>query len=203
MRLGLLGPAAGDLAGLARAAEFLLNSVKVVRAIYLGDDHAIEETVALWAESLVGSDPSDEAVWGRAIEMALRGTPEQIDAFLHAERARLRLKSLEALPKEGRSVEMFGDKVAILVHDKSLLDEEDIFSAQFLVYGKSDVPMVKKIGSRWFVTPGPIGAAGGGAILLEDNDVDVVATVFDASGKPSFTEQLVVPRARMRVLGDT
>ena len=33
MRFGLLGPANGDLAGLARCAEFLLNSAKVTRAI--------------------------------------------------------------------------------------------------------------------------------------------------------------------------
>ena len=61
---------------------------------------------------------------------------------------------------ELRTIEMFGDRVAVLIHDKALLDEEDIFSATFLVYGKSDGPLVKKIGPRWFLTPGPIGSAG-------------------------------------------
>jgi len=41
VRLGLLGPANGDLATLARTAEFLLNGAKVTRAIYLGDDEAL------------------------------------------------------------------------------------------------------------------------------------------------------------------
>jgi hypothetical protein len=203
MRLGLLGPANGDLAGLARVAEFLLNGVKVSRAIYLGDDHALEETVGLWAESLVGSDPSDEGVWQRALCVAVGGTPEQIDAFLRAERARLRLKSLEAMPGEGRTVEMFGDRVAILIFDKALLDEEDIYSAQFLVYGKSEVPLVKKIGTRWFLTPGPIGSAGGGAIVLEETPADVVATVYDSQGQRTLVESLTVPRtAKLRVLGE-
>ena len=42
--------------------------------------------------------------------------------------------------------------VAVLIHDKALLDEEDILAANLLVYGKSETPMVKKIGSRWFVS---------------------------------------------------
>ncbi len=144
MRLGLIGPANGDLAALARTAEFLLNGARVTRAIYLGDDDALEETVGLWAESLVGDDPSDAGVWDRAFEVAATGTPERIDAFLRGERARLRLRDLERLsPEELRSVEMFGDRVAVLIHDKAMLDEEDIFSASFLIYGKSDSPLVK------------------------------------------------------------
>ena len=87
MRLGLLGPANGDLAGLARSAEFLLNAAKVTRAIYLGADDALEDTVALWAESLVGPDPSDKGVWERALAAVATSSPQQIDAFVRAERA--------------------------------------------------------------------------------------------------------------------
>jgi hypothetical protein len=191
MRLGLLGPAGGDLAGLARSAEFLLNSAKVSRAVYLGEDEALEQTVALWAESLVGPDPSDEGVWERALALAATGSAEQIDSFLRAERARLRLKSLERLPPdELRSVEMFGDGVAVLIHDKALLDEEDIFSASFLVYGKSEGPVVKQIGPRWFLTPGPIGCAGGGSAILDDSGPEVTATVYDTDGTPTRCETL-------------
>lgn len=196
MRLGLLGPAGGDLAALARAAEFLLNGAKVGRAIYLGGDDALEETVAAWAESLVGPDPSDEGIWTRAFDVAAHGTAEQIDTFLRAERARLRLKSLERLPHEElRSVEMFGDRVAILIHDKALLDEEDIYSASYLFYGKGDAPLIKSIGPRWFVTPGPVGSAGGGALVLDDADEAVVATLYDADGHATRSETLSVARA--------
>ncbi len=196
MRLGLLGPARGDLAVLARTAEFLLNGAKVTRAIYLGSDDAVEETVSVWAESLVGPDPSDEGVWGRAFDVATNGTAEQIDAFLRAERARLRLKSLEGLPPELlRSVEIFGDRVAVLIHDKAQLDEEDIFSAALLCYGKSAEPLVKKIGARWFLTPGPVGSAGGGAIVLDDSTDEVVATFYDAEGRAGQTLTLSTVRA--------
>jgi len=196
VRLGLIGPANGDLAALARTAEFLLNGARVTRAIYLGDDDALEETVGLWAESLVGPDPSDEGVWERAFEVAVGGSPEQLDAFLRGERARLRLKSLERLsPEELRSVEMFGDRVAVLIHDKALLDEEDIFSASFLIYGRSDSPLVKKIGPRWFLTPGPVGKPGSGAIVLDDSVDPIAATLYDAEGKSVRTETLVTGRA--------
>jgi hypothetical protein len=196
VRLGLLGPATGDLAALARAAEFLLNGAKVTRAIYLGGDDALEDTVALWAESLVGPDQSDEAVWARAFEVAARGTAEQIDAFLRAERARLRLKALERLPPEElRTVEMFGDRVAILIHDKALLDEEDIYAATYLFYGRSSAPLIKNIGPRWFLTPGPIGCADGGALVLDDASESVVATLYDGHGRATATETLSVGRA--------
>ncbi|HEX8794213.1 MAG TPA: hypothetical protein VF765_24890 [Polyangiaceae bacterium] len=196
MRLGLLGPSNGDLAGLARAAEFLLNVVRVTRAIYLGADDALEETVGLWAESLVGKDPSDEGVWERAFEVAATGNTEQLDTFLRNERARLRLKALERLPlQELRAVEMFGDRVAVLIHDKAHLDEEDIFSATFLVYGKSDSPLVKKIGPRWFVTPGPLGDVPGGVMVLDDSGDEVVATLYDDSGQVLRSEALPAGRA--------
>ncbi len=100
-------------------------------------------------------------MWGRAFGVVASGTSEQLDTFLRGERARLRLRSLERLPpKELRTVEMFGDRVAVLIHDKALLDEEDIFSAKLLIYGKSDRALVKAIGPRWFMTPGPVGGAG-------------------------------------------
>jgi hypothetical protein len=196
VRLGLLGPANDDLAALARTAEFLLNGAKVTRAIYLGADDALEDTVALWAESLVGQDPSDEGVWERALSVAAQGSADQLDAFLRSERARLRLKSLESLPTlELRSVEMFGDRVAVLIHDKALLDEEDIFSATFLIYGKSDISLVKKIGPRWFLTPGPIGSPGGGAVVLDDSGDEVVATFYDLEGRAGRAETLTAARA--------
>ncbi len=203
MRLGLLGPADGDLAALARSAEFLLNGAKVTRAIYLGADDALEETVALWAESLVGPDASDRGIWERALAVAGSGAADPIDAFLRAERARLRLKALECLPPlELRSVELFGDRVAVLIYEKALLDEEDIFSATFLVYGKSEAPLVKRIGPRWFVTPGPIGCSEGGSLVLDDSGEQVTVTVYDLDGRATRNETLIAQRtARVSVQG--
>jgi hypothetical protein len=162
-----------------------------MRAIYLGADDALEETVALWAQSLVGPNASDMGIWARAADVISCGTAEQIDAFVRRERARLRLKALERLPAENlRTVEMFGDQVAVLVHDKALLDEEDIASAGILVYGKSPSPLIKQIGRRWFLTPGPLRREGGGIFVLDDSERDVVATVYGADGRMSGSEIL-------------
>jgi len=191
MRLGLLGPASGDVGALGRAAEFLLNGARVHRAIYLGNDGALDRAVAAWARKLVGDDPTDDGAWRRAAEVALTAAPATIDRFVATERARMRLKSLEALTgAEARTIEMIGDRVTVLIHDKALLDEEDILAANIIAYGKSDAPLVRKIGQRWFVTPGPIGSQDGGIAVLDDEKEEIVITVFDGSGKPTQREVL-------------
>jgi hypothetical protein len=201
MRLGLLGPAE-DVVALGRAAEFLITGAKVNRAVYLGTDSALDRAVSTWARKLVGDDPSDEAAWRRAAEVAIKGKPEDIDRFVDIERKRLRLKTLESLPQGGRTIEMVGDRVAVLIHDKALLDEEDILAANLLVYGKSDNPLVKKIGTRWFVTPGVIGCQGGGIGVLDDEGDEIIATIYDGNGNITTTEPLSVQRAtKVRVQG--
>ena len=204
MRLGLLGPSGGDITALGRAAEFLLNGARVHRAIYLGNDGALDRAVAAWARKLVGDDPSNESAWRRAAEVAAKGTFEQIDKFVSTERARMRLKTLESLPEGGaRTVEMISDRVAVLIHDKGLLDEEDILAANILCFGKNDGPLVKKVGARWFISPGPIGSEGGGLAVLDDEADDVVFTIYDATHKQVTREVLAVARAtKMRVQGD-
>lgn len=181
-----------------------MNGARVHRAIYLGNDGALDRAVAAWARKLVGDDPSDDAAWRRAAAIAAEGTPAQIDKFVQTERARLRLKSLEALPEQiSRTIEMVGDRVAVLIHDKALLDEEDILAANLLFFGKSEAPLVRKIGARWFVTPGPIGSEGGGIAVLDDEAEDITITIYDSTGKPSQRETLSVHRAtKMRVQGE-
>ncbi|MDB4941531.1 MAG: hypothetical protein JWP97_1065 [Labilithrix sp.] len=204
MRLGLLGPAGNEVGALGRAAEFLLNGARVHRAIYLGNDGALDRAVAAWARKLVGDDPSDDAAWRRAAAVASAGTPEQIDKFVQTERARLRLKSLETLPEDvARTIEMIGDRVAVLIHDKALLDEEDILAANLLFFGKSEAPVIRRIGARWFVTPGPIGCAGGGIAVVDDDGDDVAVTIHDSSGKATQREVLTAQRqAKLRVQGE-
>jgi len=203
MRLGFLGPAQGKSEELGRAAEFILNVAKVDRAVYLGDDNSLDATVTALAVKLVGKDPSDDGTWRRAMVLALSGSPAQMDRFVAAERARLRLRALEALPgHDGRTIEMIGDRVAVPIHDKAQLDEDDIASANLLVYGKSPEPLVKKIGARWFISPGNLGCPGGGLAVLEDNDESVVAEVFDASGHKTMSETLdMVRKVATRIQG--
>ncbi len=191
MRLGVLGPAGGDVAALGRAAEFLLNTVRVHRAIYVGSDDAIDRAVAAWARKLVGEDPSADGTWTRASNLALEGTPEEIDRFVAGERARLRLRALEALPSSANvAIERIGNRVVVLVHDATGLAERDVSNASVVVFGKSDAPAIRRVGERWFITPGSIGARGGGLAVLDDEQPDVCVTIFDGTGRATRRESL-------------
>lgn len=204
MRLGLLGPADGDLAALERGARVLLDRERAERVIYLGQDDALDRVVLAWAERLVGGDPSEAALWGRSLERCATASAAEIDRFVGAERSRERLKALECLPKApARTVEMFDGKLAVIVWDKALLDEEDIMPATLLVFGKSGEPVIRKVGARTFVSPGPLGAAGGLALLDDDPaSGGIRVAVLDAAGGVKASDVASTARAgKMRVMG--
>ena len=162
---------AEELAALVRAQRAeasSLNGAEVARAIYLGADDAPSKTRSrLWAESLTSGPTRATRASGESGASLVRRrgvAPEQIDAFLRGDRGRAcACKSLESLPPRGRalrSVEMFGDRVALKSSctTRRSLDEEDIFAAAFLVYGKSDGPLAQEDPGPggWFLAPGPI-----------------------------------------------
>src|SRR6185369_15361056 len=122
-----------------------------------------------WARDLVGADPTEEALFTRAAARCANASPGEIDHFVEGERARLRLKMFVSLPSRSRrAVEILDGRVVLLVHDKATLDEEDIAAAQILVFGKSAEPMIRRVGPRMFVAPGPIATGDGGSALLDD-----------------------------------
>ncbi len=193
MRLGLLGPAGSKESDLERAARFLNTEGAVDRVIYLGVDAALDAVVRRWAERLVGGDPGDAALWRRAAERCVSATPAQIDAFLGTEQARRALDVFQSLPGDGtRVIELLNGKVVVMIYDKAHLDEEDILSASILVFGKSDAPLVKQIGSRWFISPGPVAT---GVMTLEDQEDGIHVTSFDAAGREVSRELLLGARA--------
>lgn len=200
MRLGLLGPANGQGEALERAARFLHQELAVQRAVYLGTDSALDELVRRWAESLVGADPADHALWNRAAESCVGATPHEIGAFLVAERERRSLSIFESLPGDGtRLLELLGGRVVVMIHDKADLDEDDIASANVLVYGKSGEPLVKQVGSRWFLSPGSLDHFG--MMVLEDLDDGIHLALFDNMGREIRRERFIAgsgPRLSMR-----
>ncbi len=199
MRLGLLGPATDRLDVLERAARFLHSEAGAERVIYLGLDGALDRVVEGWAESLVGAGAGDEQLFRRAAERCADASPMEIDAFVAAEREREALRAFEALPGDGtRLMELLGGRVAVLIHDKSNLDEDDIASATFLVFGKSVDPLVKAVGSRWFLAPGHLGDFG--MMLLEERTDGVHLSLFDSVCREIRRERLVAaPAARISV----
>lgn len=200
MRLGLLGPAYDDLDVLEGAARFLFGDLTVDRVIYLHTDGALDRVVQRWAAALVEGDPGESAIWTRA-ERCVDAGPTEIDVFIARERQRRALKVFESLPGDGtRVIELLDGKVAVMIHDKESLDEEDMLPAAFLVFGKSAQPVVRQVGSRWFLSPGQLDPCG--IMVLEDREDGVHLKLFDRERRELRSERLVTGHVvRVRVDG--
>jgi hypothetical protein len=196
MRFAVLGPANDDLAALEKAASLMLFEHEAEQVVYLGPDDALDRVVFDWARRLVGPDPTEEGLWNRAVLRCASASHEEIDEFIAAERRRERLKALKCLPEAtSRTIEILEGRVAVLLYDKSLLDEEDIMAASLLIYGKSKEPVVRQVGARTFISPGELGVGQGGiALLSDDASGDVTVSIYDPAG--SLFESHVVPYSR-------
>jgi hypothetical protein len=200
MRIGFLGPGSGDLAALERAATFLLHGENVARAVYLGNDDALDRCVVDWARRLVGDDPSDAGAWERAGELAAQGSPEEIDRFVAGERERLRLRALGALPEDAPyALEMLGEISTLMTFDANDLGEEDLAPARLVVIGNAAAPRLAERAGRWVLELGAIGPLGGVAVLDAHGATGAV-TVYDASERELMRVELgEVRTARLAV----
>lgn len=201
MRLGLLGPAHEREDALEDAVEFLLREAGVDRAVYLGVDRALDAVIHRRAERLVGAAPDDASLWQRATDRCARATPAEIDAYLGAERERRALSIFESLPDDGtRLIELLDGKVLVMIHDKGKLDEDDILPASLIAFGRSRQPLVRQVGSRWFLSPGSLEDFG--IMTLEDSDDGIHLALFDRTRQEVRRERLLAARgARVRVAG--
>lgn len=208
MRLGIIGPAKGDVRTLAHAVECLLDVVGVQRILYLAPDSSLDLLVRAWARSLVGNSPNEDSLLARATLRCANASPEAIEAFVAAERARARLRALTFLPEGNRrTVDFFDGRVALFMYDKAILDEDDVVGATLFVYGRSNEPKIKRIGSRMFVTPGPLGAPQGGLLVMGEGPSGGVRVEIRNLDGSIFAEEMLggsgsmLPGIKMRVQG--
>jgi hypothetical protein len=203
MRLGVLGPANDNLIGLSRAAQYLVDEAQADRVMYVAEDDALDRVVVAWAREIVGGNPAEEVLFKRAAARCAKATSDEIDRFVEREQARLRLKVFVSLPGAmSRTIEILDGRVVLFVDDKATLDEEDIAAASLVVFGKSAEPMIKRVGSRIFVAPGPIGEGSGGSVLLDDAGGGIRIEIISATGAVTAQDHLGgVPSSRMRVQG--
>ena len=193
MRIGFLGPSGGDLGALERAATFLLWTENVARAVYLGNDGALDRCVVAWAKRLVGDDPSDEGAWARAADLAAHGAPADIDHFVAGERTRLRLRALATLPEDAPYVvETLGELTTVLAFDAGKLGDEELARAHLVVIGDAPKPKLEEQATRWKLELGPIGPRGGVAVL-DAQGVSGTVSVYDASERELLRVELTEP----------
>lgn len=198
MRIGLIGPA-HDLAVLREAAEFLLGDAEVDQAIYLGEDDAAREMARAWAAELRGDD--NRPFLEVAVDVAASGTSDAIEALLDIDEQVTRLDAIRTLPPApARAVEMIGDRIVLVIHDKKVLDEEDIANAAVIVYGRSQEMLLKRFGPRYFFTPGPLEQGRVGLIDLEE-DGRIAVAAYAPSGEPLWREVLQGRKGKVSVSG--
>lgn len=89
-----------------------------------------------------------------------------------------------------KAVDIVGDVLCCVVHDKNDLDKEDIVNAAVLVHGKEAEPKVVQIGPRTFITPGRVKGGPKSTVgLLELVDKQLVFSAFTLDGKTLIDKQ--------------
>lgn len=200
MRIGFIGPVGdADLSVLREATEFLLGDAEAEQAVYLGEDGAADRLAELWMAELEEAAEGD--FLSRAAAVAVSGSPAAIEDLLERDAQARRLSRLRALPPApARAVEMMEDRILLAVHDKSILDEEDIANASVIVYGRSKEALLKRFGPRYFFTPGPL--SGGTVGLFEaDGDGKISVAAYAPTGEPLWREVLQGRRSKVSVTG--
>ncbi len=191
VRIGFLGPADGDLALLERAATFLLDQ-NVARVVYLGADGALDQCVLEWARRLVGDDPTDEGAWSRAASIAIGGTATEIDAFVAAERQRMRLRALVSLPEDAPlSFETIGDVAIVMATEGAPLDDDALENVLVVVRGDGDTPRFEETDGRYWLQPGRLGSGAGIALLESGEEISLV--VFDPDAREVLRGMILFP----------
>lgn len=89
-------------------------------------------------------------------------------------------------------LELLGDTLCCLVHDKNDLDKEDMVNAQLLVHGKEGEPKVVQIGQRTFVTAGRLTGGQASTVgLLEVIERQLTFSAFTLDGRALIDRQLL------------
>ncbi|MDD9939604.1 MAG: hypothetical protein OXU20_00950 [Myxococcales bacterium] len=205
IRIGIIGPVGGATPSsppgkggrdaLGRALEQLLDDPEIHQIIYLGlDDAATAAVEAQQRDAL-----SEEAFLDRAAKLAHGGTPSAIDALLAEDEKRRRLAIVRRLPHPpARAIEMFERWILLAVHDKAMLDKDDVANAQVILYGKAKHADFKRFGPRCFFTPGPVSAGLVGRLELSAAG-DLTLQAYDRHGRMEIDETLEAGSAKLVV----
>ncbi len=91
-----------------------------------------------------------------------------------------------------KAMDMLGDTLCCIVHDKNDLDRDDLLNATVFFHGKGAEPKVVQIGPRYFVTPGQLtGAAEQTCALIEVLERSLRFSAFALDGRTIVDGQLL------------
>jgi hypothetical protein len=195
MRIGIIGQADESAEPLRRAIDLFLTDPQVKQIIYLGDDTAVDAVLNDFARENLGEDE----FLRRGAVLACAGSSDDIEGLLAEDRAAQRLSLLRRLPAPpARAIEMLEKWIVLAVHDKAILDEDDVANAHVIVYGKAPEADFKRFGPRSFLTPGPLaGGRVGRLALRSDGGLDV--SLLDLAGNSVLRESISPALAKVVV----
>lgn len=219
--IGVFSDSAGDLS-LFHAALALLRSRGAERFFFAGGgyadadawlkrqrdalresaDYTNEHFLEDVTRHLLGLDGLPRpAAFGAAFELAQR-----------AEEAAQTVERIVRTPERGsgahkdpsvprKLLDMLGDTICCLVHDKNELEREDLLNAGVLIHGNSPEPKVVQIGPRAFVTPGRlVGGAGKPTVgLFQVQDRQISFSAYSLDGEAVLEPQPIVTGTKTRL----
>ena len=181
--------AGGDYADLDQ--WFLMRKEKVRNNRDYTDEHFLED-VSTWL-SLGEQMERPPAFYGHAeAQLAEEGELVKVkDRFIRTcEKDSAQGREAPGLRK---AVDMIGDTLCCLVHDKNDLDKDDLMNAPVIIHGKEPEPKVVQIGIRYFITPGRLtGGREPTCALIERVEKNLRVTAFALDGRVALEEQMLM-----------
>lgn len=154
-----------DVDFLADVSAFLLAEDQVERPPAFGEGAEVEGAL----QELARLD-------SRFLRTPERGAPEYQDP---------------AIAK--KAVELIGDTLCCVVHDRNELVKDDLVNALVFIHGNEPEPKVVKIGPRYFVTPGRLsGATQRTCAVLTTAEKGLQFKAITLEGKELVSELLVI-----------
>jgi hypothetical protein len=194
MRVGIIGRD-GTPELFERAFDFLFER-GVDRVIYVAEDDLDRRFVERRLRALGCANAGELA---STLEGLLdTGSADELFALVENTRKRDQLSRLSRVaPMPSRTLEVLDDRIVVFVHDKAILDEDDIASATLVVYGRG-VPAFRAFGPRAFLSPGPLSEAH--VVVLDiENGGRIVATLMTLDGHEVWRETVAGKRAKFSV----
>ncbi|WP_338866657.1 hypothetical protein [Myxococcus stipitatus] len=211
--IGVFSDSHGDLQAFDAAYE-LLRSLGARRFLFTGARYTDLDEWLLWRrqKSRGGREYSDADFLADVSQWlgsqdALPRTPARAAApadVVSEEDRRLVMERFVRVPEReslqyrdptisNKAMDLLGDTLCCVVHDKNDLTREDLLNALVFIHGKDPEPKVVQIGPRYFLTPGRlVGAAEQTCALLEKGDRDLRFSAYRLDGHRVLEPQALV-----------
>ncbi|AKQ65810.1 hypothetical protein A176_002722 [Myxococcus hansupus] len=211
--IGVFSDSHGDLEAFDAAYE-LLRSKGARRFLFTGARYTDLDEWVLWRrqKSRGGREYSDadflaDVTSWLGSQDALPRTPSRAEAptdVSSEDDRRLVMERFVRVPEReslqfrdpsinNKAMDLVGDTLCCVVHDKNDLTRDDLLNALVFVHGKEPEPKVVQIGPRFFLTPGRLtGAAEQTCALLEKVDRNLRFSAFRLDGHVVLEPQTVV-----------